>query len=30
MEGEISFFDPAGPLQQSRLCPDFPNKVILD
>jgi Uma2 family endonuclease len=30
LEGEISFFDPAGPLQQSRLCPDFPNKVVLD
>jgi Uma2 family endonuclease len=29
-EGAMSFFDPAGPLDQSRLCPEFPHKLDLD
>ncbi len=28
LDGLVSFFDLAGELPQSRLCPDFPNQVI--
>ena len=30
LEGQVRFFDPAGSLPQSRLCPDFPTPVVLD
>jgi Uma2 family endonuclease len=30
LEGQVGFFDPAGALTQSRLCPDFPTRVVLD
>jgi Uma2 family endonuclease len=30
LDGNVSFFDPAGPMPQSRLCPDFPPRVLLD
>jgi len=30
LEGQVRFFDPAGALTQSRLCPDFPTRVVLD
>jgi Uma2 family endonuclease len=30
LEGDMSFYDPAGPLPASRLCPDFPRQVVLD
>ena len=30
MLGEMSFFDPAGQISQSRLCPDFPANVRVD
>ncbi len=30
LEWHVTFFDPAGPLPQSRLCPDFPTLVVLD
>ena len=28
-QGRMTFFDPAGPLSQSRLCPDFPTQLVL-
>jgi Uma2 family endonuclease len=30
LDGTMSFFDPAGPIPQSRLCPNFPHQVRLD
>lgn len=30
LNGQISFFDPAGPIPQSRLCPAFPARLVLD
>jgi Uma2 family endonuclease len=30
LDGEVKFFDPAGPLAQSRLCPDFPAQIRID
>jgi Uma2 family endonuclease len=30
MSGQMSFFDPAGRLEQSRLCPDFPMQIKID
>ena len=27
--GEMRFIDASGPLERSRLCPDFPAKVVL-
>ena len=27
--GKMSFFDPAGEISQSRICPTFPKEVIL-
>jgi Uma2 family endonuclease len=29
LEGNLSFFDPDGPLVRSRLCPEFPTKIVL-
>ena len=26
---EMSFFDPTGQIQQSKLCPDFPNQIVI-
>jgi len=28
--GEMSFFDLGGQIPQSRLCPDFPKRVVID
>jgi Uma2 family endonuclease len=28
--GEMAFFDPAGAIPQSRLCPGFPKRILLD
>ena len=28
--GEMTFFDPAGEIPVSRLCPDFPKQVVLE
>ncbi len=28
--GEMSFFDPGGQVSHSRLCPDFPGKVVIE
>jgi Uma2 family endonuclease len=30
LDGQMSFFDPGGPLARSRLCPDFPQRIALD
>jgi Uma2 family endonuclease len=30
LDGQMTFFDPAGTLPQSRLCPDFPRQISLD
>jgi Uma2 family endonuclease len=30
LEGEMSFFDTAGGIPKSILCPDFPKKIVLD
>ena len=30
LNGEMSFFDPAGPIPHSRLCPEFPKQISLD
>ena len=30
LDGQLSFFDPGGPIPNSRLCPDFPHRVVLD
>jgi Uma2 family endonuclease len=30
LSGEVSFFDPTGPIPKSRLCPDFPKQIPLD
>jgi Uma2 family endonuclease len=30
MSGQMSFFDPAGKIEHSRLCPDFPKQVKID
>ncbi|MBI4664692.1 MAG: Uma2 family endonuclease [Verrucomicrobia bacterium] len=30
LEGQMTFFDPAGEVPQSRLCPEFPKTVVLD
>jgi hypothetical protein len=30
MSGQMSFFDPAGPIEHSGLCPDFPKLVKMD
>jgi len=30
LEGHVSFFDPAGEIPRSQLCPDFPKHVRLD
>lgn len=29
-EGQMSFFDPAGLLERSKICPEFPRKIELD
>ena len=29
LDGEVSFFDPGGPIPHSQLCPDFPGKVVI-
>lgn len=28
--GQMSFFDPAGLLQHSQLCPSFPDRIVID
>ena len=28
--GEMSFFDPGGQIPQSRLCLDFPKRIVID
>ena len=30
LNGEMSFFDPAGGMPQSKLCPGFPKRIVLD
>ena len=30
LNGEMSFYDPAGEITQSRLCPRFPGKLVID
>ena|SRR6185369_1257667 len=30
LNGQMSFFDPAGPIQKSKLCSSFPEKVVID
>jgi len=30
LEGHVTFFDPAGPLPRSRVCPDFLTLVVLN
>jgi len=30
MSGAVSFFDPAGEIPVSKLCPDFPKQLVLD
>jgi len=29
LQGEISFFDPAGQIPGLHLCPEFPNRVMI-
>jgi len=30
MDGKMAFFDPGGPIEQSRLSPDFPKQILID
>ena len=30
LNGDMSFYDPAGKISESRLCPGFPFKIVLD
>ena len=30
LKGEMTFFDPAGPILDSRLCPDSPKQILID
>jgi len=30
MKGEMTFFDPAGKIEHSRLCPGFPSQIKID
>ena len=30
LQGEMTFFDPGGKIEQSHLCPDFPKQIAID